>query len=154
MATGNKNVDGIIKLIYNVAHAADIDSLRDEQSIQLAELLSSNGSSSSKIYKATLTQTGTNAPVATVLENTLGVTITWTRDGAGSYIGTASAPIFTSAENTLFTSGQNYNLAGAEITYIYYGSNTEVYIETIDDGATGGNVDNSLIQTAIIIEVF
>lgn len=39
-----------------------------------------------KIYRALLTQTGTDAPVATVLENTLG-DIVWTRSGVGHYIG-------------------------------------------------------------------
>ena len=39
-----------------------------------------------KRYRALLTQTGTAAPVATVLENTLGVNFTPTRQGAGDYI--------------------------------------------------------------------
>ena len=33
-----------------------------------------------KVYTALLTQTGTNAPVATVLENTLGGTPVWSYD--------------------------------------------------------------------------
>ena len=41
-----------------------------------------------KVYSALLTQAGTDAPVATVLENTLGGNIVWTRDDIGSYIGT------------------------------------------------------------------
>lgn len=39
-------------------------------------------------YVAILTQTGTNAPVATVLENSLGGTVVWTRTGTGTYEGT------------------------------------------------------------------
>jgi hypothetical protein len=39
-----------------------------------------------KVYTALLTQTGTNAPVATVLENTLGVTPVWSYLGAGFYL--------------------------------------------------------------------
>ena len=38
-----------------------------------------------KVYTALLTQTGTDAPVATVLENTLGGDVTWTYDDIGSY---------------------------------------------------------------------
>jgi len=38
-----------------------------------------------KVYTALLTQTGTDTPVATVLENTLGGTVVWIRDGVGSY---------------------------------------------------------------------
>lgn len=38
-----------------------------------------------KVYTAIVTQSGTNAPVPTILENTLGATPTWTRAGAGNY---------------------------------------------------------------------
>ena len=41
-----------------------------------------------KVYTALLVQSGTNAPVATVLENTLGGTIVWSRNGAGDYSAT------------------------------------------------------------------
>ena len=38
-----------------------------------------------KVYKALLTQTGTTAPVATVLVNTLSDTPVWSYNGAGDY---------------------------------------------------------------------
>lgn len=44
-----------------------------------------------QIYTAILNQSGTNAPVATVLHNTLGFngeTIVWTRLSTGKYLGT------------------------------------------------------------------
>jgi hypothetical protein len=47
-----------------------------------------------KEYVALLTQTGTNAPVATVLSNTLG-SGTWSRADAGSYVLTFSSSVFT-----------------------------------------------------------
>ena len=40
-----------------------------------------------KVYRAILNQTGTSAPVATVLENTVGE-IVWTRNSAGWYLAT------------------------------------------------------------------
>ncbi len=40
------------------------------------------------VYTALLTQTSTNAPVATVLENTLGATPVWSYDSVGFYIAT------------------------------------------------------------------
>lgn len=43
-----------------------------------------------KVYTALLTQTGTAAPVATVLENTLGGTPVWTRGGNGTFTITLS----------------------------------------------------------------
>lgn len=39
-------------------------------------------------YVALLTQSGTSAPTATVLENTLGGTVVWTRNDVGDYTGT------------------------------------------------------------------
>lgn len=41
-----------------------------------------------KSYVATLTQTGTAAPTATVLENQLAAAIVWARTGVGVYTGT------------------------------------------------------------------
>lgn len=46
------------------------------------------------VYVALLNQSGTNAPVAIVLENTLGGTIVWTRTSQGMYIGTLTG-VFT-----------------------------------------------------------
>jgi phage gp36-like protein len=43
-----------------------------------------------KVYIATLTQTSTNAPVATELVNSLGALV-WTRSSAGVYIGTLAS---------------------------------------------------------------
>jgi len=38
-----------------------------------------------RVYRALLTQSGTNPPVATILENTLGGVPVWTRDSGGTY---------------------------------------------------------------------
>ena len=43
-----------------------------------------------KVYTALLSQSGTDAPVATVLENTLGYDIVWSRLNAGGYTATAT----------------------------------------------------------------
>lgn len=65
-----------------------------------------------KIYSATLTQTGTNAPVATVHNNTIG-NIVWTRHNQGDYRGTL-AGAFT-AGNTFFLQG-----GGAGVNALFY----------------------------------
>ncbi len=54
-----------------------------------------------KIYMALLTQSGTDAPVATVLQNTLGGTVVWTRSLGGVYLATL-AGVFLAAK-TWFT---------------------------------------------------
>lgn len=43
-----------------------------------------------KTYQASLTQSGSNDPVATVLVNDLSGSVTWTRSASGSFLGTLS----------------------------------------------------------------
>ncbi len=66
------------------------------------------------VYTALITQTGTAAPVATVLQNTTGGTIAWTRPtnpGAGRYVATISGANFTANKTTVIvTSGGNSNM--------------------------------------------
>lgn len=55
--------------------------------LNLDEFVKENsGGPSYKVYTALLSQSGTDAPVATILENTLGGTPVWTRTGAGYYV--------------------------------------------------------------------
>ena len=49
-----------------------------------------------------LTQTGTNAPVATEVYNNTGQTFTWTRQSAGNYTITASSALFTVNKTIVF----------------------------------------------------
>lgn len=51
-----------------------------------------------KIYTAILSQTGTSNPVATVLENSTGATVTWTRGAIGQYVGTFSSAVLTTGK--------------------------------------------------------
>lgn len=59
------------------------------------------GGASYLVYTALLTQSGTDAPVATVLENTLGGTVVWTYYAPGVYLGTLSGAF--TADKTWFT---------------------------------------------------
>ena len=67
-----------------------------------------------KVYRALLSQTGTNAPVATVLENTLG-NIVWTRDSAGTYFGTLTGAFL---ENKTFTPIFINNSGLSQVIYV------------------------------------
>ena len=64
------------------------------------------GGASYLVYTALLTQSGTDAPVATVLENTIG-TITWSYNGGGSYLANSSS---------LFTADKTWSIASANDT--------------------------------------
>lgn len=84
-------------------------------------------------YKALLTQTGTDAPVATVLENNLGINITYAYDSVGSYFAYTSVPFFASPTETItgqtvevimtpsssfnFLSGDDYVLAAYPVFF-------------------------------------
>ena len=57
------------------------------------------------VYTALITQTGTAAPVATILKNNTGATFTWARTSSGTYTITASSNVFTSNKILVF-----YNL--------------------------------------------
>ena len=53
-----------------------------------------------KVYTAVLTQSGTLAPVATVLQNTFGGDLTWSYDAVGSYE-VSSDGLFTDGKTTV-----------------------------------------------------
>lgn len=98
-----------------------------------------------RVYTALLTQSGTDAPVATVLENTLGGDIIWSRTGAGIYKGTL-LNTFTNNKTFCFISSQQY------ISYILRNTLDEIGVATTDLSDT--YVDDLLIQTPIEIRVY
>lgn len=107
--------------------------------------LNVNSTPKYKIYAASLTQTGTNAPVATVLENTLGGDIVWNYEDLGRYIGTL--PI-EQTKSSVFI-GFTDNTVNFEATMI--NSNT-VQVATYNDGGTAD--DDSLNNTSIEIKIY
>ena len=100
-----------------------------------------------KVYTALLSQTGTNAPTATVLENTLGVTITWTRMMSGQFLGTASYSIF--SPNKFVSSSGRTNIN--TLIRLDYFSPTDVFLGTATvTGAASSTFSDSLITSASI----
>ncbi|MEW6129592.1 MAG: hypothetical protein AB1757_21305 [Acidobacteriota bacterium] len=100
-----------------------------------------------KKYVALLTQTGTNAPVVTVLENTLGE-IVWSRFGAGVYKGTLNNA-FPQNKTVLFT--QNNSEASNFYLALWLDLNT-VIVEVINAGAD--SIDDTLFNTPVEIRVY
>ena len=116
----------------------------------LKKLLNLNsGGATYKVYTALLTQTGTNAPVATVLENTLGVIVSWGYNSVGSYILTAESSLFEQGKvQSLQGSGNTSNLVSL---WGYYNSSTEFIIDNYDlgnvgDGSTYASVGASWVD--------
>jgi hypothetical protein len=73
--------------------------------------------STAKVYRANLSQTGTNAPVATVFENTLGGTLVWARGSTGEYTATLNGNFTTAAKVGLLLANVDVVTAG-ELTTI------------------------------------
>ena len=83
------------------------------------------------VYTALITQAGTAAPVATVLQNTTGGTIAWTRNSTGRYVATISGANFTANKTAVIvTSGGNSDkflkpVVGSTSTIDIYNIDTE-----------------------------
>ncbi len=105
-----------------------------------------------KVYTALLTQTGTNAPVATVLENTLG-NILWGYTQAGIYTGTLIEAFiigktYLQVQQTLWGSERQQ-------TSIDYNDIDSVIINTYDNGQNDSTaINNALRNTSIEIRVY
>jgi hypothetical protein len=102
-----------------------------------------------KVYTALLTQIGTNAPVATVLENTIGPII-WTYDGIGTYLAT-SVGNFTVNKTAIFMNGNSSITQG-----IYPSINTpgdDITVETAIISPLTYS-DDILVSTSIEIRVY
>ena len=106
-----------------------------------------------KIYKALLTQSGTNDPVATVLENTLGRHIDWIRGSAGFYYAT-NFP-----QDKTLVSWLPYHLAGSksDIRYNFEDMQIEIRTYSEDNNALADDMisdGDSFFKTMISIEVY
>lgn len=70
-----------------------------------------------KVYSALLTQSGTDAPIATVLENTLGGTVAWRREAVGVYYGTLVGA-FTKDKTMCPPYSSNFNDEGTSSVFL------------------------------------
>lgn len=83
-------------------------------------------------YVALLTQTGTDAPVATVLSNTLGGTVVWSRQSAGTYRATL-AGAFPSLKTVCFITPESDDISSAQIGRQSYGTDDYCQLK-MDEG--------------------
>jgi hypothetical protein len=113
-----------------------------------ASSTSSGGGASYLVYTALLTQSGTDAPVATVLENTIG-TVSYSYNDLGWYSANCTS-CFTDDKSIAIV--QNVEGTTA-ITFISGGfsSTSQLYIYSLDDGI---NADDVLVDRWIEIRVY
>lgn len=106
-----------------------------------------------KVYTALLSQSGTSAPTATVLENTLGGTLVWTRTGVGGYDGTLTG-VFPDVNKA-------FCILGIGQTMTNYGDNINLFWQVVSNNAinlvtvkTNVNQDSVLVKNPIEIRVY
>lgn len=104
-----------------------------------------------KVYTALLTQSGTDAPVATVLENTLGGDVVWSYENVGVYNGTLVGAFTENKTYTTITMDNNYD---SVYKTIYASSEDAVQVQTYDDLTAGTPADTQLYFTSIEIKTY
>ena len=92
-----------------------------------------------KVYTALLTQSGTDAPVATVLENTLGGEVVWSYSDVGNYFGSISNEGFVNDKTIGFVS--NNASAGRYVLIDVYGLIPDQIALQIKNSITNLSID-------------
>ena len=113
---------------------------------------SGGGGSSYLVYTALLTQSGTDAPVATVLENTLGGTVVWTQLATGTSLGEL-AGAFTVGKTTVLVSGVFGGIAYGYPVIDTFNDGNQVEIDTFSD-FIGTSANGILFKTFVEIRVY
>lgn len=101
-----------------------------------------------KVYTAILTQTSTNAPVATVLENTLGGTVVWSYNSVGFYTATLVSAFTTNKTQVFMSNAVRSALTGILATQHAFASEDAINFENRNDG-----VDTEWSALALPIEI-
>ena len=108
-----------------------------------------------KVYRATLSQTSTDAPIATVLENTLGGELVWTRSAVGSYLGTLAGAFPDAAKvliNLTLGSGCDYDADGVLISGAHGGNPNSIALAAVSLAAAAADMHSE--NTAVEILVY
>ncbi len=112
----------------------------------------SSGGLSYRTYVALLSQSGTNAPIATILENSLGFNIVWSRNSNGNYTGTGAIQSFLGTNTFVMinnnASGSNLIQAGVAEDI----DNSQIFLVTSVIGVNP--TDDLLYETSIEIRVY
>lgn len=103
-----------------------------------------------KVYSALLSQAGTSAPTATVLENTIG-TIVWTRDSAGRYKGTLEGA-FTQNKTSVLLGPNTTGAVDLTTGYQYDTDEDNIYVDSYN--IPDGEYQDALHLTTIEIRVY
>ena len=101
------------------------------------------------VYTALLTQTGTGAPVATILKNNTGVTYTWARTGTGEYTITASGNAFTNNKTLICLMGQRaFNIP------LNFRRDSDTVISLFSANSSGTSTDGVITDLSFEIRIY
>ena len=103
-------------------------------------------------YSALLTQVG-GAPTAVELKNDTGATMVWTRTGVGTYLCTASAPVFTATNKVQVFINPGKSSAGPG-AFIEWESATTTTVEVTTYTLAGIAADDLLDNGAFEIRIY
>jgi hypothetical protein len=103
-----------------------------------------------KVYSALLTQSGTDAPIATILENTLGVEPTWYYYSTGIYYAESFGTW--KLNKTTLTVGPLFNGSDGAFVQTKIDTEDQLYVITFD--RTAHTIDDALVNTFIEIRVY
>jgi hypothetical protein len=105
------------------------------------------------VYTALITQTGTDAPVATVLQNTTGGTIVWTRNSTGRYLATISGATYTTDKTAILLTSGSASATDGRFLKVEDSGNTTVQafynFDTSANTAQDGIIAGSMIEIRI-----
>jgi len=110
-----------------------------------------------KVYTALLNQTGTNAPTAIVLKNTLGGTPTFLYYGIGEY-SMKLVGAFTDGKSTVNINSGNFSSFTTAVTVFsanFYGDEDELYISSLDvKPAVPVGINDKLDKTFLEVRIY
>jgi len=99
------------------------------------------------VYTAQLTAGTGVAPTATVLQNTTGLTFTWTRTGTGQFVATVAGAPFTATKFWAMSSAKV-----PQVTSIVRTSTNTCRLDVIE--SQNGNASNTLVEGYIEIRIY
>jgi hypothetical protein len=111
-----------------------------------------------KEYVATITQATTGAPIPTVLHNTLGGTLVWTRSGTGTYLATLTGAFPTASKVVILTSVLKTDLDPLNdvplIAYTVNSANALKFYTAKMDNTGARTIADSVMDNSVIIRVY
>ena len=96
------------------------------------------------VYTALITQASSAAPIATILQNTTGDTLTWARTGAGTYTVTSSTALFTANKTAVFL-----NVGNGEANQMLMWTRTSSSVITLTTNGSDGRITGGAFEVRI-----